>query len=59
MTAPYETWQPGKKGCPRCLQWLDPSEFSKASHTLDGLQGWCKACMVKRTREWRQVRRRA
>ena len=62
LLVPYtrdEAWIPGPatdKRCPRCWEVKPPNEYSRASHTLDGLQGWCKACMVANRRGWRRGR---
>ena len=50
---PY-AYRPGLKGCARCRQWLDPSEFDRAAHTKDRLQGWCRRCMREYVRDWKR-----
>jgi hypothetical protein len=59
LSMSYQPYQPGKKGCARCLRQLDFSQFHRNARTLDGLQGWCKECMVASTKAWRARRREA
>ena len=40
------------KWCPRCKTTKPVDRFSKRNGHGDGLQGWCKDCMVARRNTW-------
>jgi hypothetical protein len=42
------------KRCTKCKVLKDDIEFSKLKHGKKGLQSWCKSCMVKSNKRWRE-----
>lgn len=45
------------KTCRRCGQSKPAADFRANDRMRDGLNSWCKACQVERTREWRRDHR--
>jgi hypothetical protein len=48
---------PASKLCPRCDTEKSSDEFSKDSGRVDGLNGFCKACMKVSKKNWRNENR--
>lgn len=42
------------KICTKCKEEKDVSEFSKDKYTKDGLFYWCKKCVIKKTKNYRE-----
>jgi hypothetical protein len=40
------------KECRKCLVLKPHKEYSKKSKSKDGLQTWCKSCVVENKRQW-------
>jgi hypothetical protein len=42
------------KRCPHCKLTKELKHFAKSKNRPDGHSGWCKLCLKKNTKKWRE-----